>query len=187
MTGCRALSDLEVKLIISNIDDLRDRTLFVLGLKSGFRISELLSIKVGDIWAYGEVSDEVFVNRRMMKGKKSGRSVKLHRDAKALITLLIMERELTPESYLFRSRKGPNNPMTRVQAWRVLKGVTSKLRLKGKVATHSMRKTFASKVYDILDKDLIKTQRALGHTSINSTVSYLSFRQEDIDEAILSD
>jgi integrase len=184
--GCRALTDSEIKAIISNMEDLRDRALFVLGVKSGFRISELLSLKVGDIWAYGEVLDEVSVHRRNMKGNHSGRSVKLHRDAKLAISQLIVGEGLAPESYLFRSRKGPNNPITRIQAWRVFKGVTSKLRMKGKVATHSMRKTFASKVYDILEKDLIKTQRALGHKSINSTVSYLSFRQEEIDDAVLS-
>jgi len=32
----------------------------------------------------------------------------------------------------------------------------------------------------------VKTQRALGHRNINSTVQYLSFREEEIDEAILS-
>jgi len=49
-----------------------------------------------------------------------------------------------------------------------------------------MRKTFANRVYDALDHDLIKTARALGHKNINSTVQYLSFRQEEIDEAILN-
>ncbi len=48
-----------------------------------------------------------------------------------------------------------------------------------------MRKTFADKIYDRLGHDLIKTQKALGHKNINSTVSYLSFREEEIDEAIL--
>jgi site-specific recombinase XerD len=49
-----------------------------------------------------------------------------------------------------------------------------------------MRKTFANKVYDALGHDLIKTQRALGHKNINSTACYLSFREEDIDAAILA-
>ena len=58
--------------------------------------------------------------------------------------------------------------------------------LTGKLGTHSMRKTFANKVYDALNNDLVKTQRALGHRNINSTVSYLSFREEEIDQAILA-
>ncbi len=49
-----------------------------------------------------------------------------------------------------------------------------------------MRKTFAMRVYDRVDHDLVKTQESLWHKNINSTVSYLSFSQEDIDEAILA-
>ena len=37
-----------------------------------------------------------------------------------------------------------------------------------------------------LDGDLPRLQTALGHASINSTISYLSFKQEDVDDAILS-
>ena len=33
---------------------------------------------------------------------------------------------------------------------------------------------------------LVKTQRALGHKDINSTVAYLSFREEEIDAAVLA-
>ncbi|MDQ3308839.1 MAG: hypothetical protein M3497_01790 [Gemmatimonadota bacterium] len=49
-----------------------------------------------------------------------------------------------------------------------------------------MRKTFANKVHVLLGRDLVKTQRALGHKNVSSTVSYLSFLEEEIDEAILA-
>jgi len=35
-------------------------------------------------------------------------------------------------------------------------------------------------------RDLVKTQRALGHANINSTVSYLSCADEEIHAAILA-
>lgn len=50
---------------------------------------------------------------------------------------------------------------------------------------HSMRKTFANKLYAALQRGLVKTQRPLGHRSINSPVHYLSLREEEIDAAIL--
>jgi site-specific recombinase XerD len=87
---------------------------------------------------------------------------------------------------VFLSRKGDNRPVTRVHAWRVLHQAFTDTDLGGKLGTHSMRKTFANKVYDALGHDLIKTQRALGHRNINSTACYLSFREEDIDRAILA-
>jgi hypothetical protein len=50
-----------------------------------------------------------------------------------------------------------------------------------------MRKTFAHGVYERLGHDLVKTQRALGHRNVNSTVSYLGFEaNSDINETILS-
>ena len=49
-----------------------------------------------------------------------------------------------------------------------------------------MRKTFADRVYDRLDGDLVKTAQALAHRSVSSTASYLTFRESEIDEAILS-
>ena len=77
--------------------------------------------------------------------------------------------------------------MTRVAAWAMLKRAFQKCGLTGKLGTHCMRKTFAIRVYHNLGKDLIKTQRAMGHASVNSTVSYLSFAESDVDDAILKD
>jgi site-specific recombinase XerC len=47
-----------------------------------------------------------------------------------------------------------------------------------------MRKTFAVRMYHLLQRDLVATQRALGHVNINSTVSYLGFALDDVDSAI---
>ena len=93
--------------------------------------------------------------------------------------------EADPSSPIFKSRKG-QRAITRVQAFRVLTEVYEANGLMGKLGTHSMRKTFADRIYERLGRDLIKVQRALGHRCINSTVSYLSFREEEITEAILS-
>ena len=47
-----------------------------------------------------------------------------------------------------------------------------------------MRKTFASSMYEALGKDIFGTQQALGHANINTTMKYLSIRQDDIDAAV---
>ena len=48
-----------------------------------------------------------------------------------------------------------------------------------------MRKTFADRVYRASGRDLVRTQRALGHVNINSTVQYLSWSLDDLQELIL--
>ena len=93
---------------------------------------------------------------------------------------------MTADAFIFQSKKGRNKPISRVHAWRILNEAYDANEMAGKLGTHSMRKTFADRVYDKLGRDLVKTQRALGHRNINSTVQYLSFREEEIDAAILA-
>jgi hypothetical protein len=41
-------------------------------------------------------------------------------------------------------------------------------------------------VYEKLGHEPVKTQRALGHQNISNTARYISFAQEEIDQAILA-
>lgn len=190
MKGCRPLAEQEVMRVMESFTGefaMRDRALFILGTKTGFRISELLSLRVGDVLQGGQMLDRVSVARRNMKKRIEGRTVVLHPEAKeALGSWLDEMGESSTDTPLFRSRKGDDRPVSRVHAWRVLNKAFDAGGVTGKTGTHSMRKTFASKVYDALGHDLVKLQRALGHRNVNSTASYLSFRQEEIDRAILS-
>jgi integrase len=111
-----------------------------------------------------------------MKGKQNSRTVVLHNEAKAVLKEYLEDSKLQGDQKLF--------PISRMQAGRIIKNATRRARVEGKVTFHSTRKTFAKKVYYALKKDLVSTQKALGHKSINSTVSYLSFDQEAIDDAI---
>ena len=79
-----------------------------------------------------------------------------------------------------------NRALSRVQAYRILQAAYAANGLSGKLSTHAMRKTFANRVYDNLNRDLMRTAIDLGHRSVSSTVSYLTFREEEIDAAILA-
>jgi integrase len=193
MKGCRPLTDEEVDLIQRSFGGVyggRDRALFLLGVRSGFRISELLSLRIGDVWQHDRLVDRVTVPRRHMKGKQESRTVLLHPEAKAsLAAWLLILRQLpgaNPQTFVFRSRKGPNRAISVVQAWRILQDAYTTNELGGKLGTHSMRKTFANRIYERSGRDLIKTQQAMGHKHVNSTQHYLSFLQEEIDALILA-
>lgn len=168
----------------------RDQALFLLGLRSGFRISELLSLSVRDVYQNGNYVDRISVARKHMKKKMEGRTVALHPEAREALVALVEELragdKAAPNSPLFQSREGESKPMNRKSAWHMLKQAYGACGLTGKLGTHSMRKTFAKRVYDKLGGDLMKTQKALGHARVTSTVSYLSFNEEDVEDAILS-
>jgi len=187
MKGCRPLNEQEVEKIISffskNRYGLRDIALVLLGLYTGRRISQLLSVKVEDVYnsKTDKVNDRLWFARQHVKGKREGEVVILHPKVKTAIKTWV---EAMPTSdFLFCSQKG--GAISRMQAHRILKEAVEVLNLEGKVATHSMRKTFAKKMYGALDNDIYRLQRAMGHTDIKTTVKYLSFQQEDIDDAIL--
>jgi integrase len=187
-----------VKLISKSFSDTygqRNKALFLLGVRSGFRISEMLSLRVGDLHQHGKIIDRVTVQRRHMKGGKAGktssRTVLLHHQAREALDAWLQAMATrtggrSPDLYVFKSRTGGNRPISRVQAWRILQQAFAANGLTGKLGTHCMRKTFANKVYEQLDGRLEKVQKALGHANINSTIQYLSFREEDIDAAILA-
>jgi integrase len=202
MKGCRPLTEAEVALVRRSFGGRyarRDQALFVLGVKSGFRISELLALQVGDVWQGQHVVERVTVRRRHMKNKTEGRTILLHPEARAALAAWLGELQAAGPcpgtTYVFQSRKGPNRPISRRHALRVLREVYDANELTGPLGTHAMRKTFANHVYQQLCQrraagealdPFRMTSKALGHRSITSTDGYLSFLEADIEAAILA-
>ena len=78
MTGSRPLTELEIQNIIQAFTgkyELRNRALFLLGLNTGARISELLSLNVEDVWRYNRPVDIIYFQKRHTKGKLVGRQI----------------------------------------------------------------------------------------------------------------
>jgi integrase len=169
---------------------LRDRALFLLGIYTGFRITELLSLRCQDVSQHQQVLPRVTVPRRHMKGKGTSRSVPLHPLAQLALAAWIdqMPRHFAvmPESFVFRSREGGNKPISRMHAHRLLRDAFDSCEMTGTLGTHSMRKTFAKRVHQRLGNDLAKTKEALGQKTIAATMHYMSFLQDEIDQAILA-
>lgn len=169
---------------------LRDKCLFIGGLKTGFRISELLALRVGDVFAHGEVLAAVTIERTNMKGKRRSRRVPInHAFQAAIVAWLRMSGMDDPRhsaSYLFRSQKGAAiGPM---QAWSILKNAFKTAGVTDRVASHSMRKTFASRCWTtpFVDRDIIKLMHLLGHQHFSSTARYVQFLDGSLDAAVLA-
>jgi integrase len=92
----------------------RDRALFLVGLYTGFRITELLSLRWRDCLRHGQVTAAVTVARRAMRNKQRGRTVALHPHAQAALRdWYAVAQPPDGTCYVFRSRKGANRPLTR--------------------------------------------------------------------------
>ena len=182
----RPLTDAEIQRVMAQLKP-RDRCFFVLGLRTGFRVSELLSLRLGDVWQAGAVPEIVAVARKAMKGKTEGRTVDLHPQARAELAswaASLEARGADEKAPLFPSQKG-GAAITRMQAWALLTNAYKRAGISGRgIGVHGLRKTFAGRMYNILGHDLIETKKAMGHKSVSSTEAYLSFADSKVKAAM---
>src|SRR5688500_17340356 len=108
MIGSRPLNSEEIASVLNSFTGAyaaRGRALFLLGLKTCFRISELLSLQVKDVWQGGKVVAAVAVARKRMKAKVAARKVPLHPEAaQAIQDWLDVMATHRPEAPLFESQ-----------------------------------------------------------------------------------
>lgn len=179
MKGTRPLSTDEIIAVSNQFDGtylVRNRSLFMFGVSVGGRISELLALKVEDVWQnVAPVSDLLF-EKGMVKGKELARMIPVNADGRQAISDLIAWHkgqfgDLDSQRPLFPSRK-LGAALSRSQAHRILEEAFQRAGLNGKLATHSLRKTFAQRIYDA-SGDIFLVKELLGHKSVETTKQYL--------------
>ena len=77
MAGMRDDTDEELETVRNSFGGryaLRDRCYFEMALQMGLRVSEMLSVRVGQVYQYGRVVDDVSIDRKHMKGGKAGKA-----------------------------------------------------------------------------------------------------------------
>lgn len=178
---------------------LRDQALVTLGLNTGFRISELLSLNVGDVWDGAQVRAQLKVTRAKMKG---GRGVR--RKAVTSRTVPVNEcATIILRQYLFARFGSGCDPVAltvplfpsrfhgvRLTRWRanlIVHAVVARAGLDGSgdYGTHTLLKTFCRAIYKRTKHDLNLTRAVMGHSSCATTQKYLHVAEEEIASAVL--
>ncbi len=193
MKGTRPLDNTEIRLVSACFDgnpyEIRNRGLFMLGVSTGGRISELLSLTIGDVYQNGKPVTDLLFDRSIVKGGEVSRAVPVNVDGRAAIENLIdWHREkyktISPSRPLFPSRNGKGKQrMTRRAAHNVLKDAFIAADLNGHLATHSLRKSFAQRLYEQTG-DIFVVQEMLGHKSIATTQKYLGVNYTNVRNAL---
>ena len=122
----------------------RDYLLFVLGINTGIRVNQLLSLKVKDIYTGNEFKE--FLNVRDDDKPSREKAVYLNSNVRNAARLYLESRDFTGEQYLFQSKKNPQ-PITRQQAYRIINQAAKEVGIPGKIGTHTLRKTFGYHAY----------------------------------------
>ena len=183
----RTLSESEMQRLIgapdvSTVRGLRDRAMLTLAYSAGLRVSELVTLRLGDvdrqkgvIAAYGKGS-----KRRLVP---IGVIALDHVDAylKALSTASSARRRRRAESpYLFSTPRG--RPLTRQAFWKAVRRYSRAAGLKMPAYPHQLRHAFASHLL-AGGADLRSVQILLGHADIITTEVYTHVTRDHVWEA----
>jgi integrase/recombinase XerD len=165
------LTSNEIKQLIDFTLNMKHKLMISMLYATGVRVSELITIKVGDI---------DFPRRLLLvkqgKGNKDRYTILSDNVIKELNGYLRTRKNKS--HYLFETSKGHITSST-VQA--VLKNAKKKAKIKKSVTPHVLRHSFATHLRDsgIQDSDI---QKILGHKTLKTTQTYASVAVEHLQK-----
>jgi integrase len=170
----------DIQLIKSMLqDNKRDLCLFVLGINTNLRASDLTAIKVGDVKNI-ETSGQVEIKE--IKTQKY-RFVTFNQSCVNAINNHLKENDLSDDDYLFKSQRAPKLSVPSVN--RLIKGWCKAIRLKGNYGSHTLRKTFAYHAYQS-GTSLPLLMECLNHSSQKQTLIYIGIEQKEVKNVFMS-
>lgn len=155
------LSKMEIKKIISKIDNSKYCLMVSIGYAGGLRVSEVVNLKVQDVDL-----EELTIHLKNAKGKKDRITVfseKLKTDFQNLIA------GKKNNDFIFESNRGGKLTTTSLQ--KVFKKALSKAKIKKPATFHSLRHSFATHLLEN-GTDVRYVQELLGHANIRTTQIY---------------
>ena len=177
----RDLKKIETIKKLLKQQSLRDYCLFVVGINSGLRISDLLQLTVSDVIDGNKIKDRI---RLREKKTKKFKDFPLSDKAKSAIKEYLKTRDYKENEPLFVSRKNKGF-LLRQQAYRIINNVANEVGIKEKIGTHTLRKTFGYHAYNN-GYDITLIQKLFNHSSPSTTLRYIGITQEEIDDVYLS-
>ncbi len=169
MKGCRVMTDEEIRSMLDKLQ-IRDRALFLTCLTFGTRISEALALTFGDVEGNNlhlvsqKGSENIsfpipYAYRQVIEGLKEWYTEK--------------GLKITNKSPLFISQKGKDKHITRQLASCLIKKTVKSLGLEGKINTHSFRKSFVTKIYELTGFNIAETKTYSRHKSLVNLEYYI--------------
>ena len=149
----------------------RDYVMFMFGIYTGLRISDILKFRVRDV----KGKDAIY-----LREKKTGKEKRfpLNDELKPIIKNYISDKK--DYEYLFKSCRSGNKAISRQQAYKILSAAGRKFNI-DKVGTHTLRKTFGYHAWKKGVSPALLTS-IYNHSSYKITTRYLGIDQDDRDE-----
>ncbi len=159
----------------------RNYALIVLGLNTALRISDLLSLRWTDVY---RTEDQCYRDHIAIQEQKTGKSNIFPLNTPSLEALEIYRTSGMADlsnPYLFASPKTPGHPISRCQAYRIVKRAADYCQLDSHISCHSLRKTFGYHAWkNGIPPALLMS--IYNHSSYDITKHYLCIDQMERDE-----
>ncbi len=160
---------------------LRNYVMVIMGASTVLRISDLLRLRWSDV--YDDEKQDFRTHVSLME-KKTGKpkTIPLGSQAIGALRQLYSHRR---GDFIFANNRREAGAISRVQAWRIIHAAVMELGISGKVACHSLRKTWG--YHACMDNKLSPALIMLvyNHSSFKITERYLGIEQDHIDQAYL--
>ena len=183
----KVLSPQEIRAVIKLLGSQRDKTLFLTGLYTGLRISELIAIEQSQIFtASGGVRNTLKLVRLKKKNTVYS-NIPIHpklREQLLAYKAHVLDDMPEPSDWLFPSTRSPSNHIRRTRAHIILTEAFNDLGVDG-ASTHSMRRTLLTSM-SRAGIPLRTIQEISGHASLSQLQEYLAVDPADVRGAIMS-
>lgn len=174
----------------------RDNMLFIVGINFGLRISDLLQLRfahlIDDDFSFKTTFPILEKKTKNTRKVKRNRYISINNAVMDAVTMYLQHSQCKLDDYMFRSESNrgsnQNEPLSRQSADRILKEIGEELGLDIKIATHSLRKSFAYHQMLMSNNDprkLLLLQKMFGHSSAAQTLDYIGITGEEIEEAYM--
>ena len=161
----------------------RNQVLIIIGLNTALRISDILSLKWESVYDFDR---KQFKSHIELVEQKTEKNTMIFMNRNILEILAEYKEYLKSEGkkvrrnqYIFRTN-GKNVPISRTQAFRIVKEAAEYHHIPGIISCHSMRKTFG---YHAWKQGLspVLLMNIFNHSSFQITKRYLGIEQDDRD------
>lgn len=193
----KSLDDIDrVSTYLINSERYRDNMLFIVGINFGLRVSDLLQLRfcqlINDDLTFRTTFPILEKKTKNTRKVRKNRYITINEAVMDAVTLYLEHNQCRLDDYLFRSESNhgsnQNKPMSRMSVDRVLKEIATTIGLANKMATHSLRKTFAYHQMVMSNNDprkLLLLQKMFGHSTAAQTLDYIGITGEEIQQAYL--
>ncbi len=168
--------------------EIRNYALFCTGINTALRISDILNIRWGDLYDFDKKTFKKHVNLKEKKTKKSSEILLNISVIKALTDLMDFYVQnnvaVKGDVYVFLGRMNKNKPLSRSQAYRIIKNAAQQVGVEGRIGCHSLRKTFG---YFATKSGIspVMIMNIYNHSSFPITKRYLGIEQDERDDVFM--